>query len=538
MVFGNDYMYVQLMIMTITLFHLHAASAYGNEFFIGFMRSVGGNIRATNLRLVIGTTKPNKSEVEFVVESNGQLIHKGNVVKPSPVKISIPQELQIINNDHENRQKGIHVYTVSQNDTVYVLAENFIHTLTYGVFLAYPCGFEVTEENNPKPYEYIVTSTEVLSFFHSEFLLVGCYNDTLFDIIPAQPVDLPEDLQAKNGSYADLISVNASGNYSATIHRMQTLLVLSAHDLSGTRILSNKPLTVISGHECARVPISTSGCEPFAVYIPPTNAWGKRFLLVPFAGRNGPQTFKAISSVDNTTFSYTCNATSHTSTQKRILELNTSQPCYLESSSPTLIVQFSTGQDIDRRGDPAIALISPVENYVHETELLTLPFEANYISITASVNYFDCSSMFLDGLPLNCTWDEIYDRHGSTVGYACSLFLNGSDNHVQHILHSGDSDGLFSSLAYGFKFSGAIHEGYAYLTGMNFHQTPMPNAITMATGQGEDVQSTVSTTGTNVQSSFPLEYIIIPSGTAALLIGVLTIASIIIGCCCCKKRKP
>ena len=90
---------------------LHIASAYGNEFFIGFMCNIGGNIIVTNLRLVIGTPQPKPNLIGFVVETSDRVIHEGNV-NSSTVVVNIPKEFQIINSSFGNRQKGIHVYTI------------------------------------------------------------------------------------------------------------------------------------------------------------------------------------------------------------------------------------------------------------------------------------------------------------------------------------------------------------------------------------------------------------------------------------------
>ena len=521
---------------------IHAASAYGNEFFIGFMRNTGGNVPVTNLRLVIGTPQPKQNPIGFVVETSDRVIYEGNV-NTSTVVVNIPKELQIISSSIENRQKGIRVYTLSQNDEIFVLVESFIGTINYGIFLAYPCGFEVIEERTS--FEYRIISIE--DQLHSEFLLVGCYNDTVIEIIPAQSVHLPINLQTQNDS--EVMTVNPGSSYHAIIHQMQTLLVLSVRDLTGTKVISNKPLTVISGHECARVPSSASGCEPFAVQIPPIAVWGNRFLLAPFAGRTGAQMFKAISSVDNTNFSYICNNSAHV-IQNHILEINTSHYCYLEASKPAFVVQFSVGQDVDNRGDTAIAPISPIENYIHETELITLPeFQANYISITVSAEHFDRNSIKLDGTTIDCTWNMIYNLNGDIVGYGCSVYLNSSESYTKYsVQHSGEN-GLLSVLTYGFKFPEPIHEGYAYLAGMSYHHLlPISNINTTAE---DEVTRTVAVSGTqftettlettesdsDINSPFPLVHIL-----AGALVAVITLFFLsLIGVLCCyhyKGRKP
>ena len=63
--------------------------------------------------------------------------------------------------------------------------------------------------------------------------------------------------------------------YTVTLHALQTLLIKVVYlDLSGTKIVSNYPLTVIGGHQCATVPVLYFYCDPIATQVPPTINWG------------------------------------------------------------------------------------------------------------------------------------------------------------------------------------------------------------------------------------------------------------------------
>lgn len=499
------------------------------------MRDVGGRLLATNLRLVIGTPQSRADGIRFIVEASDQLIYEGNV-NSSSVVVSIPKRYQIVNSDVENRQKGIHVYTESQSEHIFVIVENFVETFTHGTFLAYPCGFE--ESNS---FEYRIISTENIGndqvLYHSEFLLVGCYNDTLFEIIPVQSVDLPLNFQIQNDSEPQIVTVDPGNSYHVVIHEMQTLLVLSVHDLTGTMIISNKPLTVISGHECASVPSSVVACEPFGVQIPPIAVWGNRFLLAPFAGRTGAQLFKAVSSMDDANFSYVCNNTAHI-VQNHTLEINTSHYCYLETSKPAFVVQFSIGQGVDNRGDPAIAPISPIENYIHETELIILPFQANYISITVSAEHFDSgNNIKLDERNINCTWEMINNSRSTTVGYGCSIYLSSSERYTKHSVRHFQENGRLSVLVYGFRFQEPIHEGYAYLAGMTYyHPLNIASKLSTYTTAIETTESVVEVTESDTSSSFPLVYILAAT-IAAVTVGIFSIGVLTVCCCYCKRRK-
>lgn len=438
---------------------LITASTYGKEYYIGFMSSTGGTV-FTSLRLVIGTPA---NSADFVVESNTGVIHAGRVSHNYPVVINIPSHLQVSNSHHSSREKGIHIYSMAEVP-IFVVAETYISFLNHGAYIAYPC----TKFDNQTMYEYYVVSTGYPdNYFVSEFLLVGCENDTTITITPSKTVLLPDDLQRFNSSTVSVGS--GSTSHQMVLHQMQTLAVMNNDDLSGTRIRSNKPLTVISGHECANIPQDASGCEPVAVQIPPVATWGTSFLLAPFAGRSSNQTFKAISSEKNASFVSICGGNNTQTLQNAsVFIVNTDKYCYMESTAPMLVIQLSTGFATDSKGDPAIAMISPVDQYIHDIDFISLSrsfFPSSFISITVSAEHFNPNSVLLDGIIIDCEWQEIYDIDKNVTGYGCSkAILEETSGPTQHNVSHSNPDGVLSVLVYGFK-SASPARGYGYLAG-------------------------------------------------------------------------
>lgn len=431
------------------------------------MRNLGGGA-FTTLRLVIGTTA---ESADYVVETSaGGMIQMGMVSSGTPVVIEIPSnlELQITESNFENREKGIHVYTTG-DETIFVIGENFVNPLNYGTFLAYPC---ITVEGDAGYEYYVVSTDDPTDFLQSQFLLVGCEDDTTITVTPSQSISIPQDPQMSMTTSVTVEANTMSDEF--TLNQLQTLLISSVDDLTGTKIVSNKPLTVISGHECANVPSSESGCEPLALHVPPHATWGTKFLLAPFAGRTGVQNFKAISA-EASSIIYTCGTTSRGAQGMTTLEINTDEYCYVESSQPLLLVQLSTGGSIDSKGDPAVAMISPIDQYVSEIAFFSLPtstFLSNYISVTVSAEHYNAENIgiMLDGAAIDCEWQEIRNNEDEIVGYGCSKAVtSGANDPTQHsVTHTG-ANGLLSVLVYGFSaFPG---RGYAYLAGQKIAVT-------------------------------------------------------------------
>ena len=78
-------------------------------------------------------------------------------------------------------------------------------------------------------------------------------------------MSLPSDTQ----SFTDqLVNVCKGTPHHVVLHQGQTLYFdASLIDLTGTHIVSNKPLTVISGHECGQIPLGVDYCEHMTQHI-------------------------------------------------------------------------------------------------------------------------------------------------------------------------------------------------------------------------------------------------------------------------------
>ena len=428
------------------------------------MRNVGGG-PFTNLRLVIGTTA---ESADYVVETSARMIQMGTVSSGTPVMVEIPSnlELQITESNFENRQKGIHVSTTG-DESIFVIGENYVNPLNYGTFLAYPC---ITVEGDAGYEYYIISTDDPTDFLRSQFLLVGCEDDTTITVTPSQSISLPQDPQMSTTTSVTVEANTMSEEF--TLNQLQTLLISSVDDLTGTKIVSNKPLTVISGHECANIPSSESGCEPLALHVPPLATWGTKFLLTPFAGRTGVQNFKAVSA-EAASIIYTCGMTSRGAQGVTKLEINTAEYCYVESSQPLLLVQLATGGTTDMKGDPAVAMVSPIDQYISEIAFFSLPtsiFPSNYISVTVSAEHYNAENIMLDGAAIDCEWQEIRNNEEEIVGYGCSKAVtSGANTRTQHTVTHTGANGLLSVLVYG--FSGLPGRGYAYLAGQKIAVT-------------------------------------------------------------------
>ena len=192
---------------------------------------------------------------------------------------------------YKYRNLGLHITSLpTQPITVIVIGDDTPH-LTH---LAHPYLEQLTTA-----YTYYGVSADgssyILSF--SQLLLVGCRDNTIVTITPTQNISIPENPQLSDSIY---LNITAGDNHTITLHELQSLLIINSFDLTGTKIVSNHPLTVISGHDCARIPTEYGDCDPISTQILPTVKWRNSFLLPPLTSRTNGQRYKIIVSENNT----------------------------------------------------------------------------------------------------------------------------------------------------------------------------------------------------------------------------------------------
>ena len=177
-----------------------------------------------------------------------------------------------------------------------------------------------------------------------------------------------------------------------------------------------------------------------------------------------------MTSADTTIINYRCASENGLSLQiptagsGTVLTIANNSYCYLNASSPVILVQMAPGNRADGVGDPGVAIIAPVTGHVRSASFYTLDMDIanNSITVTVRAEHFDASQILLDGITLACTWNNIRNVFtDDIVGYGCTSSVSTGTHTVSH---SGDA-GTLSVLAYGWNNDPNL--GYAYLTNYN-----------------------------------------------------------------------
>ena len=385
------------------------------EFVFAFPINFAG---AISMQLSIHTHQE-PSATFNITTADGGYSFSGTCSPLNPAIVDIPTIYEVRSNEFDYRQKSFRVFS---NQNISVVAWSAQSQFTYSTTLVYP-ACEKAAIFVPL-YTYYAMSTEPAGFgqAQSQLLIVGCQDTTSVTITPTQNITIPADLQSLSDTTT--MTVAAGEAYSLVLNSMQTLLISSLFDLSGTKIESvRNPLSVISGSQCANIPSDVCCCDFIMTHVPPTHQWGRRFLLSPHKGRFA-QGYKILAQSDETLVVTTCNESAITNymlndKQSVVFFTRGDTYCSVESTDLIYMVQLGVGgsYENDNVGDPSLNNVPPIEQHLNIVQF-TAHFGDSHYSIVVQNDNFFTGRIILDGLLQTISnWRSIYDFNDNIVGY-------------------------------------------------------------------------------------------------------------------------
>ena len=404
--------------------------------------------------------------VTFNVTSlDGVFSYTGTCTHLNPAIVDVPFSFIVQGYDYSWRSKGLMISSL-ETEPISVIGRGHDSSGEFMAYLAYPCHIQPTSEY----IYYAVSSLGVIADLNSQFLIVGCRDNTSVTIIPTGTITLPIDAQDITSS---TITLTAGQNHSLVLHSLQTLLIFAPFiDLTASKIISNQPLTILSGHAGTQVPFGTNFADSIITQVPPTIVWGKRFLLSPHSGKGG-QSYRIIASMDNTVIIRNCefdamvNITLHADQWSEFFT-NGSIYCSVVSNNPIYVAQLGVSNEYNfgTFGDPSINTVAPMEQYINSIQYTTLNADFHYYSVVMPNDEYYDGTLIFDGSLQNISgWNAIYYSDGSIAGYGYSALTTGSHT----ITHPNEQGKLFVSV-YGWT----SFRGYSYAGGMSLNPLVSP----------------------------------------------------------------
>ena len=406
----------------------HAGTALestANEFFVAFTYNLG---QPPTLRLFVTTSE--QIPVNFSVTTLTGFSFNGTATRQSTTTVLLPSSLQVRNNTERN--KGIYI-KAEGNKRIVVYGLNY-RRFTSDAFLALPCKRSTVDE-----YEYYALTYHADCCGPSTILIIACEDNTTI----------------------------TTPSMTIALNRQQTYLIRESRDLSGTRVVSTKPISFFSGHECTRIPSGVGACDILTEQVPPTNTWGSFFLGASFLGKSSGALYRVLTAHDSTTVTVNCTTMARPTTYTlstagswQQFSALTNSFCSIESNNPVLVMEYTQGFDLDNVGDPLMTMIPPVEQYSNNYVFNVLPvFGTNYITVYVAPEYFQPERIFVDNANLlTNSWTAVYCSTGTLCGYVTRQSLTAGE----HSLYHEDTDARVGVSAYGFN----RYNSYGYPGGL------------------------------------------------------------------------
>ena len=228
----------------------------------------------------------------------------------------------------------------------------------------------------------------------SEFSIVATEDNTTVRIAPAATADLV-------GGYANAyyLSLNQGQTY-------QNASLNGGADVTGTWIVSDKPIGVFAGDGLAFVPdLNTWAGNPLVQEQLPVEQWGMQALSMGFAGRTKGDTYRILAANDNTVVR-TNGVVAGTNQAGQCLEMIIDGPVEFQGSKPIQVAQFANGYQFDNPpfdyGDPCEILLPPTGHYLITNTIATpAEFPVNYLNIIVAQSAI--TNTLVDSLHISAT---------------------------------------------------------------------------------------------------------------------------------------
>ncbi|XP_033633605.1 IgGFc-binding protein-like isoform X1 [Asterias rubens] len=473
---------ITLCVVTITVCLLRSryvlTGTAGTQFVVGFMENVeskyppglviGGNI---NMSSNVTITCPGLNFSRLIT-----------VPKMDAVTVKLPHGA--VANGTGHAQKGI---LIESTNVITVFGLNTASANSLDGFTAIPTG--LLGQNYRVISSNVSDELEIGRRF-SEFLLIGVFDNTSVKV----RLTAPTTYQHVSYSPGDVIAI--------LISRLETVQLQSLRDLTGTHVISSRPVAVLSGSKCANVPVDVSACDHLAEYLPPTDQWGREFILATFLARMSGDCFTLVGfepgtivtivapSVGSTTVNLKSDGDLHT------FKLNSLESGYVTSSQPIMIAQFSQGAFADGGviGDPSMLIVTPIDQWL-QSKTPGVSFRTydstpdgsktirTFLTVTSWCSVID--DVVVDGKPLSVPTELVRKRNsGKKDDYLCvkrSQLTPGA-----HTIWALTTNTALATYVYGF----GEHVSYAFPLGTG-HGTPgpimAPSPITNTTNNEETV---------------------------------------------------
>ena len=421
------------------------------EYHLGFPRNLQYHRTVPSLLLMTSETKP----VTCIVSVPGYgLTYNGTISRAGDEAIVLlPYFVQGISGDVNIEKKGIHVQ-VDSNEVV-IIGQTYTnnsrpYTESDGSFLAIP-----TLDLNVTQYKYFELNMVLgRPRFSSQIMIVGTQLNTTISITATQNVR-----SVINGANVNLA---AGIEYSYKIGQFQTVYIVHPEDLTGTKIISDKPVSLFSGQRCVVLPSTDSNCDHMIEQSLPTKMWGTVFYVAPIPNIGSYYFIRVLAANNATKVDIYCNNTkeSYTINEGKYIhkEIGRLDHCAIYSNKEVLVAEYAkSAGNGGNPSDPAMALVPAVIHYSNKILSSTVVYPkfllyTHSVTVVVLKEYFDPTMIYISSRGINQSldtfqWVAIQANNVTEAYYTIISNITPASFEVLHM----DQNALLNTMSFGFS---------------------------------------------------------------------------------------
>jgi hypothetical protein len=245
-------------------------------------------------------------------------------------------------------------------------------------------------------------------------------------------------------------------------------------DLTGSRIESDKPIAVFTGHQRAKVPAG-NGASRDMLYeqIPSVKSLGREYFVTPFYQPNsinseGNDKYRVMALSDNTTITFSNGTNDANLDAGEFIERNLFDAHKITANKKIMVAVYkktSQSGQVSADSDPFLMILPPAEKFSNSYRFLNLQVEDpeikgqdvyayQYITLITDNRNLSNRVLEIDGVNISDLNFEDIDG----TGYSYRNIEVGDGNHTIEGIYN------FTVLVYGYGYANS----YAYFAGMNY----------------------------------------------------------------------
>jgi len=222
-------------------------------------------------------------------------------------------------------------------------------------------------------------------------------------------------VRASVGGDVAVPAIDAGETVTFALERGDVLsLAAASGDMSGTVVLADAPVSVISGNSCANVPSNTvTACDHIEESLPPVAAWGTRYLVRRTRPAvDEPNHLRIVAAVNDTEVRYGDARTPDLLQAGEVISFPLRRDSLsIIANRPILVAQFLVGQSYSELageppapyGDPSMSIVAPAVQFRRGYVFLTPDtYDRNSVAIVSR----EGAVVVLDGEEVTMTSED------------------------------------------------------------------------------------------------------------------------------------